>query len=688
MSSRSINLEKPRKARFWPLGGAVLLCITACSGPRVEPATDREASSTDPAERVPALEEHGFEGAGQNLNAEGEFAEPRSITVDPWDEDAIEIVLSGRCLDTDGKPLVHAEADAYLWWMTGPNPTLGAVGQITTDPSGLFDFRCYSRTYEQEVQELILALYPQGALPFAYNGRFELGPGGQEKELGDLEAIPHEFAVAGKVVDESGRPIAGAQCLLVNCPLNMLSEKTDTDGAFRFFLRERGSWRGPDVYLDVSARGFVPKEELALEHGDVDVVVELVALSSIPRQESVAVPEPEVRFGQLRHVQLLEPRGETVRFATQVEIGTMDERWPVGRDTCIAVFEGESTEPVEELAVGASLIREFTWTERPAWFLFELEKAKRLAVIVPRRSGENGETVEGELRVLAFPGGEEVLSLGGVQEIEDALVHEGQAELVVRSGKQVRWLRLSESGEVVVDATVDLGLEPVACAAIARGKSGEELRAWGVGWRGDELFAVPFDATGADLQRAFRVTFDRGSVKEGVRVGQTLRATAWISESGSHLGVSWPGYCHGVGKLQVIDVSAEPKMLWEGRPYPEDDGNSLDVREFGQALAFVPDADEDGVPELLVTAPGSLQCSRVDLLSGRTGQSLKSWSPPGVFTGTGHSLSLSGDSRHALVGGTRWRGFPENLADEGQAHLLDVTRMEKLQTWKLPCRER
>ena len=396
--------------------------------------------------------------------------------------------------------------------------------------------------------------------------------------------------------------------------------------------------------------------------------------------------EPEVRFGQLRHVQLLEPLAEVVRFATQVEVGTMDERWPVGRDTCVAVFEGESTEPVEELAVGASLIRGFTWLERPAWFLMELGKVKRLVVLELGRKGWS--SVGEELRVLSFPGGEEVMRVAGVQEIEDALVHAGKSELVVRRGEHVQWIRFSETGEVLVDATVDLGLDTVACAVIARGKPGEELGAWGVGWRGDELFAVPFNALGADGQGAFRLSFDRGREHDVVKVGETLRATAWVSESSSHLGVSWPGYRHAVGKLQVIDVSAEPKVLWEGRPDREIWGNNnLDVREFGQALAFVPDADEDGDPDLLVTGPWSFPGSRIDLLSGGTGRMLKNWSPkPG--TDTGHSLSLSGDSRRVLVGGTKHQAYPENLANEGQAHLLDVVRMEKLQTWKLPCRER
>jgi hypothetical protein len=369
-------------------------------------------------------------------------------------------------------------------------------------------------------------------------------------------------------------------------------------------------------------------------------------------QDPPAAPAPQVRFGQFRHVQLLELRGDVVRFATQVELGTMGVHRPAGQDTCIAVFEGSAREPVSELALGGSLIRGFTWTERTAWRLLELGGASWLAVLEHRRQEPGG-----LLRVLTFPGGEEVLRVADVQEIEDALVRGGQADLVVRRGKFVRWLRLSEAGEVVLDASIDLGLEHVGCAALARGAGGSG--GWGVGWRGGKLLAVPFDERGAHPERSVPVEFEGGPDDDRARVGARLRAAAWTSESGTHLVVSWPGYRNAVGKLQVLDVGSKPRRLWEGRPGPEVDGDSLDQNEYGQALAFVPDADGDGVPEVLVTGPWNF-VTRVDLLSGRTGSPLERWSPGG-FLSTGHSLSLSADGTRALVGGAAQRGYPENL---------------------------
>ncbi len=346
----------------------------------------------------------------------------------------------------------------------------------------------------------------------------------------------------------------------------------------------------------------------------------------------------------------------------------MRGNWPAKRDTAIALVEGETISA--ELSVGTSLIRGFTWTQRPAWTL--LESADLLVVLDPRSSAEGG-----ALRLLSFPEGDVVLRVPYVQELEDVLIQEGWTDLVVRTGPKLRWLRISAFGEVLLSKSVDLELSSVACAAITRGAPG----GWCLGWRGGDLLAVPFDAKGAELRKAFQVAFAGGPGGHELRAGTTLRAAAWSDESASQLAVSWPDYRAGVGKLQVIDVSGEPHALWEGRPDPEVvDGNSLDQCEYGQALAFVPDADGDGAPDVLVTGPWNF-ITRVDLLSGRTGEALLRWTP-GPFVSTGHSLSLSADYTRALVGGTDQRSYPENLAHEGQAHLLDIRTFEKLRTWK------
>ncbi len=399
------------------------------------------------------------------------------------------------------------------------------------------------------------------------------------------------------------------------------------------------------------------------------------------------LPDPvNARFGQLRHVQLLEPRGTIVRFATQVDLGTLrgegSSTLPSREESAIALFEDDAI--VAELCVGQPLGRDFTWVRRPAWSLLELERAQRLLVLDPQHFTPGGSPAGGGLRVLSFPDGEEQRRLADVQEIEDTVVHRERADAVVRSGDVLRWLRFSAVGELVRDQLVDPELDSVACAALPRGAS----VGWCVGWREGDLHAVPFDADGVEPDRTFPVTFSGGPGDEAPRPAARMRAAAWGDEFGAYLAVGWPGYRAGVGKLQVIDVSDQPRVLWEGRPDREvGHGGSLDQRDYSQALAFVPDADGDCVPEVLVTGPWCA-LPRVDLISGKAGTLLSSWTPPGGFTSTGHSLSLSADRTHALVGGAEQRAYPENLAHEGQAHLLDVRRMKTIRTWKRSSRPR
>jgi hypothetical protein len=318
----------------------------------------------------------------------------------------------------------------------------------------------------------------------------------------------------------------------------------------------------------------------------------------------------------------------------------------------------------------------------------ELGEATVLAVLVPVGSPKCGDDrLERTLRLCTYPRGDEILSIPGVLDIEDGFVHHGVANLLLRLPGHVQLLRLSEAGGVVGNTRVELGLGSVACAAFIRGEVGETLRAWAVGWKGKELVATPFAESGADAEHAFRLSFDGGSSQDVVDVGESLRATARVQESNSYLAVSWPGYHSLVGTVQVIDVTGEPKVLWEGRPFAEVHGDSLVQYEYGHAIAFVPDTNRDGVPEILVTGPWECVDPRVDLLSGRTGTVVRSWTP-GLFHCTGHSLSLSVDSRWALVGGADQQCEPENLAEEGQAHLLDVVRMKALQTWRFRPRER
>lgn len=420
----------------------------------------------------------------------------------------------------------------------------------------------------------------------------------------------------------------------------------------------------------------------------------LALLLTLALAQDAADPAPphELRFGGLRHVQLLEPRDGAVRFATRIELGAMAEDWsyPRSADSAICVFAGEPPAggelraPLEELAVGGSLRRGFSWTERPSWFLFELEGARRLAALVPAADTADGPAVGGILRVLDYPSGAETLAIEGVQEIEDAFVRKGRGELVARCGAQLLWLRFSESGELVGRTLLEPGLDGVNGATFMRGDASLDLHGWCVGLRGDSVIAVPFSLAGVDPERSFEIELDARRMGDEVGRGSALRLSAWASNAGAHLALGWPGYDRGVGKLAVFQLADNKATeLWEGRPDPEADSYRSDQCDYGQAIAFVPDADGDSVPELLACGPWTL-FTRVDLLSGRTGKPIERWNPSEAAS-AGHWLSVSADGARVLVGGAEERGYPENLRFTGHAYLFELPQMKRLATWVLPA---
>lgn len=134
-------------------------------------------------------------------------------------------------------------------------------------------------------------------------------------------------------------------------------------------------------------------------------------------------------------------------------------------------------------------------------------------------------------------------------------------------------------------------------------------------------------------------------------------------------------------------------LLHEGRTNPERIGDFLDKCDWGHALAFVADIDNDDVPDLLVTAPygGIINRQQLDLISASSGKLLHRWTPttPEYYL-IGHALDVSADGRRVLVGGTVWSGhsqswavgggrpdrlqfpcYPDDLSEQGIATVFD-----------------
>ncbi|MCB9914855.1 MAG: FG-GAP repeat protein [Planctomycetes bacterium] len=142
------------------------------------------------------------------------------------------------------------------------------------------------------------------------------------------------------------------------------------------------------------------------------------------------------------------------------------------------------------------------------------------------------------------------------------------------------------------------------------------------------------------------------------------------------------GYWFGYSLLALGDVNADgvPDVL-VGQPndsegsrvaaFSGSDGKQLWVAvselgsSFGESMTMLSDLDEDGVADVAVGSPGSLnQDSTVTIFSGRTGAQLHQLvgaNAPGRASHFGISLAFSQASGRLLVGACSprgWRGMP------------------------------
>jgi len=173
--------------------------------------------------------------------------------------------VTGRVLDASGKPI----AGARVHWMayrtddevlldqsTGSDPA--AMGNTATDTHGRFRV-----VLEKPGVSVALRVLPDGLPSARFTGPFEAS---EENDLFDIQ-IPAAQTASGKVVDEAGKPVAGAKVLIVSTnnvfdgDARYLAEaRTGADGAFSALDAPEGTRA-----IVVRAPGFVPLNRVQLE---------------------------------------------------------------------------------------------------------------------------------------------------------------------------------------------------------------------------------------------------------------------------------------------------------------------------------------------------------------------------------------------------------------------------------------
>ncbi len=135
-----------------------------------------------------------------------------------------------------------------------------------------------------------LEIVREGFAPIRISG-VEIPPNSPAVHLGDLR-LPAGVTIEGRVVDEQGRPLAGA---LVAVPSDAQGEmpvqvETGLDGSFRL----KGLARGDRYDLHIQAEGFVPRQAPGVE---------------APPSEPLRI---ELRRGRTLSVRVLDPDGRPV----------------------------------------------------------------------------------------------------------------------------------------------------------------------------------------------------------------------------------------------------------------------------------------------------------------------------------------------------------------------------------------
>ena len=181
--------------------------------------------------------------------------------------------VSGRVLDASGHPVVGAkvlclayrdEDQLLLDRTTGKDPV--PLGQAATDSSGRFRV-----ALEKPGQSAAIRIVPAGLPSARFAGPFDAS---EDTDLADVQ-IPPAAPLTGRVLDEGGKPVAGArvfvigsEALLENDARLLAETRTAADGSFSAPDAPEGT-----RVLYVQAPGFVPLTHIQMDPRSEERVV-------------------------------------------------------------------------------------------------------------------------------------------------------------------------------------------------------------------------------------------------------------------------------------------------------------------------------------------------------------------------------------------------------------------------------
>lgn len=181
--------------------------------------------------------------------------------------------VTGRVLDSSGKPIAGAKIEwvAYraddeivLDQTTGNEPP--SLGHTATDAEGRFRV-----VLDNPRVSVALRVLPEGRPSARFAGPFDSS---EENDLFEIQ-VPTAEKAAGQVVDEAGKPVAGAKVLVASTgavfdsdALFLAEARTGADGSFT----APDAPEGARVFL-VRAPGFVPANRVQIDARPAEKIV-------------------------------------------------------------------------------------------------------------------------------------------------------------------------------------------------------------------------------------------------------------------------------------------------------------------------------------------------------------------------------------------------------------------------------
>lgn len=130
------------------------------------------------------------------------------IAVEPVDE-----LFRGRLLDADGEPLADAAGRYVVDWNPGSGIGPDIPRRLSTDAEGRFADAWKVMNLRRGAWTLYLRVDVAGGVPLVGSFEFPFA----RRALGDLRLEPAPLLAEGRVVDERGRPVPGAEVAVSGC---------------------------------------------------------------------------------------------------------------------------------------------------------------------------------------------------------------------------------------------------------------------------------------------------------------------------------------------------------------------------------------------------------------------------------------------------------------------------------------